>query len=198
MRDGNIISIPRPTSYKDCIALIQSDCYRITGKVENVCKIWWKSIFNHYVRFHFWFRMASYKGLLYPICLVMFCRVRSKYHIVMSPRQMVGWGFYTGANPCVICISPAAIIGNNVNISQISNFGTNSGKRAIIGDNVYIGPMTCLIEDVHIGNDSIIGSGAVVTRDIPSGKTAVGSPAKVIGENKHPSFVNHRWPIEKQ
>lgn len=197
MRDGNIISIPRPTSYKDCIALLQSDYYRLTGKVENVCKIWRKSIFNHSVKFHFWFRMASYKGWLYPLSMFRFVMIRSKCHIVMSSKQKVGWGFYTGTT-FAIRVNPHTILGNNVNISQISNFGSNCGKTAIIGNNVYIGPMTCIVEDVQIGNDSTIGAGAVVTRDIPSGKTAVGSPAKVIGENKHSSFVNRRWPIEKQ
>jgi acetyltransferase-like isoleucine patch superfamily enzyme len=40
-----------------------------------------------------------------------------------------------------------------------------------------------VIEKVCIGEQSIIGAGATVTRDIPDNVVAVGSPAKVIKEN---------------
>ena len=35
---------------------------------------------------------------------------------------------------------------------------------------------------VSIGDDSVIGAGSVVTRDIPSGVVAVGNPCKVSRE----------------
>ena len=40
------------------------------------------------------------------------------------------------------------------------------------------GVIVCL--GVSIGDDSVIGAGAVVTRDIPAGVVAVGNPARVI------------------
>lgn len=96
-----------------------------------------------------------------------------------------------------MCVSIRCIIGNNVNLSQMSNIGTNEGNQAIIGNNVYIGPMTCLIEGVHIGENSLIGAGSIVTKDVYSNSTVVGNPGRVIGENKHPEYIQNRWLIKR-
>ena len=49
-----------------------------------------------------------------------------------------------------------------------------------IGRNTHIGLNSILMPGVHIGENCIIGCGAVVTHDIPSGSVAVGVPARVI------------------
>lgn len=53
-------------------------------------------------------------------------------------------------------------------------------KPITVGDNVYIGNNTIILPGVNIGNDVIIGAGAIVTRDIPDNSVAVGVPARVI------------------
>lgn len=53
--------------------------------------------------------------------------------------------------------------------------------------------MTCLVEDVHIGNNVTIGAGSVVTHDIPNNSTAVGSPAKVINLNNPARFIMNKY-----
>lgn len=45
---------------------------------------------------------------------------------------------------------------------------------------MYLAPHVCLVENVRIGKMSVIGAGAVVTKDIPPYSVAVGVPAKVI------------------
>lgn len=50
----------------------------------------------------------------------------------------------------------------------------------IIGKHVHIGENVCIMPGVTIGDYSVIGANSVVTRDIPVGGIAVGSPAKVI------------------
>lgn len=50
----------------------------------------------------------------------------------------------------------------------------------IIEDNVWIGDKAIILPNVTIGKGSIIGAGAVVTKDIPPYCIAVGNPAKVI------------------
>ncbi|GGV11074.1 maltose O-acetyltransferase [Streptomyces griseoflavus] len=49
-----------------------------------------------------------------------------------------------------------------------------------IGDNVWLGGGVIVCPGVSIGDDSVIGAGAVVTRDIPAGVVAVGSPARPV------------------
>ena len=49
-----------------------------------------------------------------------------------------------------------------------------------IGNNVHIGLNALIIQPVTIGDDVIIGAGAVVTKDIPSGEIWGGIPAKFI------------------
>lgn len=51
-----------------------------------------------------------------------------------------------------------------------------------IEDNVWLGGGVIVNPGVTIGENSIVGSGAVVTRDIPAGVIAVGSPARVLRE----------------
>jgi len=55
------------------------------------------------------------------------------------------------------------------------------GARSIvIGDNVWLGGGVIVCPGVTIGENSVIGAGAVVTRDIPANVVAVGNPARVI------------------
>lgn len=48
-----------------------------------------------------------------------------------------------------------------------------------LGDNVWLGGGAIVGPGVTIGDDSVIGAGAVVTRDIPAGVVAFGTPARV-------------------
>jgi len=53
-------------------------------------------------------------------------------------------------------------------------------KRIVIQDNVWLGANVTVTLGVTLGEGSIIGAGAVVTKDIPPYAVAVGVPAKVI------------------
>ena len=49
-----------------------------------------------------------------------------------------------------------------------------------LGDNVWLGGGAIVLPGVTIGEDSVVGAGAVVSRDLPAGIVAVGNPARVI------------------
>lgn len=51
-----------------------------------------------------------------------------------------------------------------------------------IGNNVWIGAGAIVLPGVKIGDDSIVGAGSVVTKDIPSNVVAVGNPCAVLRE----------------
>lgn len=54
------------------------------------------------------------------------------------------------------------------------------GIEVTIGDNVWIGGNTIILPGVNIGNNTVIGAGSVVTKDIPDWVIAAGNPCKVI------------------
>lgn len=50
----------------------------------------------------------------------------------------------------------------------------------VVGDNCYFGLRSMIMPGVTIGDNVIIGAGAIVTKDIPSNSIAVGVPARVV------------------
>lgn len=54
------------------------------------------------------------------------------------------------------------------------------GKPIRIGDNVWLGGGVIVCPGVTIGENTVVGAGAVVTRDLPANVVAVGNPARVL------------------
>ena len=55
-----------------------------------------------------------------------------------------------------------------------------SSRGITLGDNVWLGTGTKVLDGVRIGRDVVVGAGAVVTDDLPDGAVAVGVPARVV------------------
>lgn len=183
-------NIPIPESYADCIKLIISDYFRISGRIDSIFKIFKASIYNSSVWILILFRLNQHHGCFSPILVRLYLSACKKYHIFLPPSTKVGYGFYIGHGFGLV-INGTAIIGNNVNLSQFTTIGSNRDKAAQIGDNVYIGPSVCVVENVHIGNCADVGAGAVVVKDVPDNAVVVGVPARVVKyncktTNKHP------------
>lgn len=70
--------------------------------------------------------------------------------------------------------------GTNVGAGTITaNWDGVTKHRTTIGERVFLGVDTMLRAPVTLGDDSKTGAGAVVTRDVPAGKLAVGVPARI-------------------
>jgi maltose O-acetyltransferase len=61
--------------------------------------------------------------------------------------------------------------------------GLEFGRPVKIGRDVWIGGGAIIVPGVTIGDGAVIGAGSVVTRDVPTGATVAGNPAKRIGRD---------------
>ena len=87
-----------------------------------------------------------------------------------------------------VVIGANSLLGPNIGLYAV-NHATDAeeringgcyGKPIHIGKNVWLGGDVKVLAGVSIGNNSIIGTGSIVTKDIPPNVIAVGNPCKVI------------------
>ena len=105
----------------------------------------------------------------------------------------IGENFYSNHN-LVILDCAKVEFGDNVFVGPNCGFyaaehpldfktrikGLEYAKPIKIGNNVWFGGNVVVLAGVTIGENSVIGAGSVVTKDIPSNCVAVGNPCKVI------------------
>lgn len=103
--------------------------------------------------------------------------IERRYRCRISPGARIKSGLYL-PHPDGIVIGEKSIIGKNVTIYQQVTIGQNHKKYPIIGNNVIIYAGAKIIGNVHIGDNSIIGANAVVTKDVPSNSIWGGNPAR--------------------
>jgi serine O-acetyltransferase len=76
----------------------------------------------------------------------------------------------------------ARAIGDDVIVRHNTTFGVltrfDAAGQPIIGNRVDVGVGTCILGAVTIGDDAIIGANSLVIRDVPSGSTVMGVPAR--------------------
>lgn len=80
------------------------------------------------------------------------------------------------------------IIGGGHMSSDVETPFRDQEKHAIgikIGNNVWLGAKTIVMDGCNIGDNSVIGAGAVVTKSIPDYSVAAGIPAKVIKDRRN-------------
>lgn len=105
----------------------------------------------------------------------------------------IGENFYANSNLTIldcaqVTIGDHVLIGPNVGIYSAGHpihyeLRDQEYEYALpisIGDRVWIGGHVVINPGVTIGNNTVIGSGSVVTKDIPSNVIAVGNPCKVL------------------
>ncbi len=192
---NDTIRIPVPRSYSDCAELIRSDYYRHNGRRASLLRIWLGGLTRTSVGFSFWFRLSQHRGWLYPLTKMMLHRYKRGYGLLIPERVKIGYGSYL--QHCFgTVINRNAIIGNNVNMGQMTTIGSNVERAAIVGDGVYIGPGVMVVDDVTIGSGACIGAGAVVTRSVEPNITVAGVPARQISDSSHPEYIRHPWPVK--
>ncbi len=105
----------------------------------------------------------------------------------------IGDRFYAN-HGCVILDGAPVTFGDNVLLAPCCGFYTaghplDAAQRAAgleyaypitVGHDVWIGAHVAVLPGVTIGDNTVIGAGSVVNRDIPSGVVAAGNPCRVL------------------
>lgn len=123
------------------------------------------------------------------------CYIEPPFHANWGCNMHVGSNFYANFNLTVvddadIFIGDSVMIAPNVVIATGAHPVCPELREQVyqynlpvhIGSRVWIGAGAVILPGVTIGDDSVIGAGSVVTKDIPSGVVAVGNPCRVLRE----------------
>lgn len=122
--------------------------------------------------------------------------IESPFHCDYGYNIHLGENFYANVG-CTILDGGEVRFGDNVLLAPNVGIYTAghpldvqqrvAGKEyaypITIGNNVWIGADVSILPSVSIGDNTIIGAGSVVTKNIPANVVAVGNPCKVIKEN---------------
>lgn len=111
------------------------------------------------------------------------------YQTHIGARTFANWGLIL-LDVARVTIGDDVQIGPNVQLLTATHPLDPEPRRdkweaaepIIIGDNVWLGGGVIVCPGVTIGDDTVVGAGAVVTRDLPGGVLALGAPAQVVRE----------------
>ena len=105
----------------------------------------------------------------------------------IGPRTFINFGAVI-LDVGRVTIGADVQIGPNVQIltpthpldPEVRRTGLEAAEPITIEDNVWLGGGVIVCPGVTIGRDTVVGAGAVVTKDLPAGVLAVGNPARVV------------------
>jgi maltose O-acetyltransferase len=93
--------------------------------------------------------------------------------------HMWGHGGITIGNDCLIASHVS--INSLTHDTGISPYKNGIVQKAVnIGNNVWIGSHVVILPGITIGDNAIVGAGAVVNKNVPPNVTIAGVPAKII------------------
>ena len=102
--------------------------------------------------------------------------------IEIHPAARMGRGVFIDHGMGIV-IGETAEVGNNVSLLQGVTLGGTSTKREkrhpTLRDNVTVGSGAKIIGAITIGENSRVGAGSVVVRDVPPNAVVVGVPGRV-------------------
>ncbi len=142
-------------------------------------------------RFSEWTRSSSapawVRAPLRPLASLFLIAVRAVTHVDLPAGCRVGPGLYI-AHPGHVVVARGTVLGENCTLTPGVVLGHGLGGENSeagpprIGNRVYLGPGAKAVGEIEIGDDALVGIGAVVTRSLPARAVAVGNPARVIAE----------------
>ena len=103
------------------------------------------------------------------------------YNSIIPPECSIGKGAFFAHGGIGTVLHPDCRIGERVQIGQGVTLGGSFGSGApTVENDVWIGPGVRILGSITVGQNSIIGANAVVTRDVAENSVMAGVPAKLI------------------
>jgi len=153
--------------------VIKRDLYANTKKTKSIFyDLTYELLINRYYRTLFYFRTPSIGS---KILRVFF---RKHLSFTIDIHSKLGAGVHL-AHPYSTIIH-ATEIGENLYINHLVTIGEINSNKPTIGNNVQIHANATIIGGLTIGDNVIIGAGAVVVKDVPNNVVVAGNPAKII------------------
>ena len=161
-------------------SVVESESYTPDPQTPKILGAIGKSrnaIFNHFFTKHS-IPVEQYHTLIHPSAIV--------------PRTAkIGFGAHIGP---ATCIAPFAVIGNFCVINRHASVGHHTTMDAFsclnpgvtlagcchLEMHSTVGAGATIIDQIRIGENSVVGAGSVVTKDIPANVVAYGVPAQVV------------------
>lgn len=116
-------------------------------------------------------------------------RSRHRTGIEIHPGAKIGKGLFIDHGHGVV-IGETTVIGDNVTIYQgvtLGGTGKETGKRhPNIGSGVVVGAGAKVLGPITVGDNSKIGAGSIVLKDVPPNATVVGNPGRIV-QKKNPA-----------
>lgn len=133
---------------------------------------------------HFWRLYKLQKkiksGFIHDVLTFLLSRCAHRHGGYIGPDAVLDESLSLPHGLHGVFISRYAVIGKDCWMYQNVTIGEKNRKAPVIGDNCLIGAGAVIIGDITIGNNVKIGAGAVVTTSIPDNATVVSQPAHIV------------------
>lgn len=184
-------------------AVLAADLYRYGGATGA------KDFLRHYLftpgyRYTVLMRVTGWLALkpagalgFYPLFKLLLLRARYKFGIAIPEYTLIAPGFFINRFGGVY-FNGDAIVGSNANITHGTMLGqANRGKfmgSPILGRRVFLGAGAKVVGRIRVGDDTSVGSNAVVTKDVVDQGVVGGVPAKLLSTAGSEGYVNRQVP----
>jgi sugar O-acyltransferase (sialic acid O-acetyltransferase NeuD family) len=125
--------------------------------------------------------VGRFATLIHPLASVS-SRARVGRGVCINFGVSVGGGTIIGNHAT---LHPSCTIGHDANVDDYAIVapGAIVSGYVYVGKSSYVGAGASIRQWVRIGERSLVGMGAVVLKDVPTGRTVVGNPARTLMPN---------------